>query len=332
MNNAFFFQTQQIPDDTSLFDEFKQQKIFFSYFQVDQNYYLFVYSQADIQLDTIYQSVQLIQELDSKQRKIRSLRGFFLYALEIMETGKDYEILNTNLQPFFWKKVQNIIRQNKKAALHEFLFGSDNGIGDSYQGSRPPVKILKILENKIPNLQQQIDSLQERILQLENQIIDSNQNVLSEATRSSQKVSLISQQGDSTLKSEKSLQSANLLSNDSKVNLEVKEPRHPISESLSEDKIRPLEPLSDSQQYNIPSDQEKAQNRVNFIALGRISEQEKIEIIQRGFQLQAEGKISLKKYYESTDPNSLVQSKGYSIKYESIRRTKLYQQLKPSNN
>ena len=46
--------------------------------------------------------------------------------------------------------------------------------------------------------------------------------------------------------------------------------------------------------------QNKAQNRVNFITLGRISEQEKIEIIQRGFQLQAEGKISLKKYYEST--------------------------------
>jgi len=33
-----------------------------------------------------------------------------------------------------------------------------------------------------------------------------------------------------------------------------------------------------------------------FITLGKISEQEKIEIIQRGFQLQAEGKISLKKY------------------------------------
>ncbi len=136
----------------------------------------------------------------------------------------------------------------------------------------------------------------------------------------------------STLKNEKSLQSANLLSNDSKVNLEVKEPRHPISESLSEASQSPFKTAERSEEYNIPSDQDKAQNRLNFITLGRISEQEKIEIIQRGFQLQAEGKISLKKYYESTDPNSLFQSKGYSIKYESIRRTKLYQQLKPSNN
>jgi hypothetical protein len=33
-----------------------------------------------------------------------------------MEKGKDYEILETNLQPFFWRKVKNIIRQNQKSA------------------------------------------------------------------------------------------------------------------------------------------------------------------------------------------------------------------------
>jgi hypothetical protein len=89
MNNIFFFQTQQIPDDTILFNELNHQKIFFSYFQVDQNYYLFVYSQKSIPIDFLSDSIDLIQELDSKQRKIRSFRGFFLYALEIMETGKD---------------------------------------------------------------------------------------------------------------------------------------------------------------------------------------------------------------------------------------------------
>jgi hypothetical protein len=63
--------------------------------------------------------------------------------------------------------------------------------------------------------------------------------------------------------------------------------------------------------------------------LGKISEQEKIEMIQTGFQRQAEGRISLKKYYQGTGEYSLFESKRYSIKYESIRRTKLYQQLKP---
>ena len=113
------------------------------------------------------------------------------------------------------------------------------------------------------------------------------------------------------------------------------------SKTVLEAPRSPLKPLSGSQEYN---NQEKAQNRVNFITSednlvddvwrspGRIPEQERIEIIQRGFQLQAEGKISLKKYYESTDSNSLFQLKGYQIKYETIRRTKLYQQFKPSNN
>jgi len=62
--------------------------------------------------------------------------------------------------------------------------------------------------------------------------------------------------------------------------------------------------------------------------LRKISEEEKIEIIKMGFQLQAEEKISLKKYYESTDPYSLYQLKGYNTKYETIRRTTLYQNLK----
>ena len=93
----------------------------------------------------------------------------------------------------------------------------------------------------------------------------------------------------------------------------------------------PLQPLESSktiQQYNISSNQEKSQNQPNFITLGKISEEDKIEIIKLGFQLQNEGKISLKKYYEGTETDSLFQLKGYSIKYESIRRTTLYQSLK----
>ena len=116
MKNILFFQAQQIIDSSSIFDQLKQQNIFFSYFQVDQKYYLFFYSQKSIDIHFLYQSVYVMQEGDAKQRKIRSFRGFFLYALEILENGRDYEILETNLQPFFWRKVKNIIRQNKKAA------------------------------------------------------------------------------------------------------------------------------------------------------------------------------------------------------------------------
>ena len=65
MKNIFFFQTQP-----SIFDQLKQQNIFFSYFQVDQKYYLFFYSQKSIDIHFLYQFVDVIQELDSKQRKI----------------------------------------------------------------------------------------------------------------------------------------------------------------------------------------------------------------------------------------------------------------------
>jgi len=277
MNNIFFFQTQPIPDSSSIFDQFNQQNIFFSYFQVDQNYYLFVYAQKSIDINFLYQSIDVIQELDSKQRKIRSFRGFFLYALEIMQMGENYEILKTNLQPFFWRKVKTIIRQNKKAALQEFLFGSDSG--ESYQGSSPRVKIL---EDQIKALQNQIDSLQEKIIQLEQNQRLNFKDALRGTLHAPDETKII-QQNDSTLKYS--------LENDNKINQQVEE-----SISVSETSQSPFKTAERSEEYNIPSDQEKAQNRVNFITLGRISEQEKIEIIQRGFQLQAQGKISLKKY------------------------------------
>ena len=65
--------------------------------------------------------------------------------------------------------------------------------------------------------------------------------------------------------------------------------------------------------YDISATQNKAQNDPNFIALGNISQKERIEIIKTGFQLQAEGKISLKKYYEGTGESTLFDWKGYSI-------------------
>ena len=319
MNAAFFFQTQQIPDDTILFDELKEQKIFFSYFQVDRNYYLFLYAQKSIDINLLYPSVEVIEELDSKQRKIRSLRGFFLYALKILENGGNYEILNTNLQSFFWKKVKNIIRQNKKAALQEFLFGSDSGIGYSYQGSNTQV------EEIIKTLQNQVDSLQQKVMNLEIQLKNSK-DPLSDTLNAFEDTKII-QQGDSTSKSEKGLYE---LSNHEKRNLEIKESDNLDSKSLSDDSKSFLKPVFKTGQYDMSSNTKKPQSEQNFITLGKIPEKDKIAIIKLGFQLNKEGKISLKKYYQSTEEFSLFQWKGYSIKYESIRQTK--QQLKPSNN
>jgi hypothetical protein len=101
-----------------------------------------------------------------------------------------------------------------------------------------------------------------------------------------------------------------------------------LNQKLSQRPLKPILRTANQANSNISSNQQKGLNGSNLITLGRIPEQERIEIIQRGFQLQAEGKISLKKYYEGTKTDSLFQLKGYSIKYESIRRTKLYLSLK----
>ena len=74
--------------------------------------------------------------------------------------------------------------------------------------------------------------------------------------------------------------------------------------------------------------QDKAPNEDDFITLGKISEEDKVEIVKLGFLTSQEGKISLKKYYEGNGEDTLFEWKGYQIKYDSIRKTKVYQQLK----
>lgn len=123
-----------------------------------------------------------------------------------------------------------------------------------------------------------------------------------------------------------------MLGNESEVNLEVQEPMDEILKTVLEASKRPSDLLSKNQQYNIPttqrSNEEKGLRGSNFITLGKTPKEDQIEIIKTGFERQAEGIISLKEYYESKDPYSLFQSKGYRIKYESIRKNNLYKQLK----
>lgn len=59
-------------------------------------------------------------------------------------------------------------------------------------------------------------------------------------------------------------------------------------------------------------------NGSNFITFGKISEQEKVEIIKEGFRLNQENEISLKNYYEGKEKSILFESKGYSLKHETI--------------
>ena len=145
----------------------------------------------DIDIDFFYTSIDVIQELVRRQREIRSLRGFFLYALEILENANNYEILTTNLQPSFWRKLKTILRQNKKQVLLQFLFGR----GYTYQDSSSH------LEDQIQTLKNQVDSLQQKIIQLESKL-ENPKYALSEPSQPLESSKTI-QQGDSIPRKEK---------------------------------------------------------------------------------------------------------------------------------
>ena len=276
---------------------------------------MFFYQQKSIDIDRIEPLIHILEELDRKQRKIRSLRGFFRYVLEIMENGQDYQILKTNLQPSFWRKLKTILRQNKKIVLLQFLFGSQDSIAEPETQNH--------VNEKIEALQNQVNSLQDRIRDLET-TRDNSKYALSR-TRMDEKTPFTSQQGNSTLEVKKG---PYLPENDSEVRNPTYQRKGMESKSISDPPKIDFQQLSKSEEYNLSLNQEKALNEPNFITLGKISEEEKIEIIKLGFQLNQEGKISLKKYYEGTGESSLFQLKGYSIKYEAIRKNKFYQSLK----
>lgn len=121
---------QILPDGSKIKSFEMTLPLFFSYFQVDQKYYLFIYAEkiTEIDIDFFYQKFNVLEEVDTKKRKIQSLRGFFLYALEIIETGQNFEVLETNFKPYFWRKIKNIIRQNKKEVLLKFLFETSSSV------------------------------------------------------------------------------------------------------------------------------------------------------------------------------------------------------------
>jgi hypothetical protein len=118
------------------------------------------------------------------------------------------------------------------------------------------------------------------------------QNKIPEATK-------IIQQGDSTLKENNA---SYLAQNDREITKERILQSEQQSNGLSEDYKSPQKTAKPIEESSIISNQNEAQNSPNFITLSKIPEQDRIEIIQTGFQLQSEGPISLKKYYESTDP------------------------------
>lgn len=109
-----------------------------------------------------------------------------------MDNGK-VQILKTNLQPSFWRKLRKILKQNKKEVLLQFLFGSQDSIAEPETQNH--------VNEKIEALQNQVNSLQDRIRDLET-TRDNSKYALSR-TRMYEKTPFTSQQGNATLEVKK---------------------------------------------------------------------------------------------------------------------------------
>jgi hypothetical protein len=122
-NLVVFLKLRKIADPERVFDKLIKLQIWYVYFCIDTEYYLFGFSEKNHDINFLFDSIKLIKLLHSRKRKIRSLRGFFLYVLEFIENDK-CEILKTNLEPLFWIQVQEILKQNRKEPLENFLFSN----------------------------------------------------------------------------------------------------------------------------------------------------------------------------------------------------------------
>jgi len=109
--------------------------VYYSYFQVNDDYYIFAYARSqilrEIILNILYSNCTIVKNIKANQRRFRSLRGFCLYILKLKETGKNFQVLKTNLQKEFWDEVSIIIRQKNKSKLEQYLFNFHETTFDS---------------------------------------------------------------------------------------------------------------------------------------------------------------------------------------------------------
>ena len=153
---AFFARIEPIKKSSDLFEIFKTQGFYFYCFQSNKFYYLFVYGKHHLFNSfnsSILPSLVVIEELDTKKRKIRSIRGFLLYAWETIQDEKLITVLETNFHPLFWRRLKDIMKQNKQGSLVNFLFGSSNfSYQDVLQG-------IKELHEKFDRLEKVLEQL-----------------------------------------------------------------------------------------------------------------------------------------------------------------------------
>ena len=172
----------------------------------------------------------------------------------------------------------NIIRQNKKGALLEFLFGgegtrmeSPNGRGDNLKSSSPGLDAkIQTIQNQVDSLAQQVEKLQQKVIQLEARVEQNSKDLLSDTLNAPNDIK-ITQHDNYTLRGKKALY---LTQNEPKRSAVLSEVRNPTyqtkdiqSKSLSDAPKIDFKDSDTTQQYNHVSNQNKTLNQHNFITI-----------------------------------------------------------------
>lgn len=100
----------------------KESGLKFSYYRADRKFYLFLYGDKFKDRNDILNEIKLLRILDRKKRRFQSLRGYFRMGLEMRKKAKGLKELETNLDDFFWEKLDRALRKNQKNSFEDYIF------------------------------------------------------------------------------------------------------------------------------------------------------------------------------------------------------------------
>lgn len=96
---GLLMQVRPLKNESAVFESLSK-LVYYSYFRVNDDYYIFTYAKSRILIKIIENLLDLsflvVENITTNQRRFRSLQGFCLYILNLKKLGK---ILK------FWKQI-----------------------------------------------------------------------------------------------------------------------------------------------------------------------------------------------------------------------------------
>lgn len=123
---VLLFQVCAPTNNPKIIFEFLSKLVYYSYFKIDDNHYIFTYAKSQFLKNSIINIITsnftILRRIRAYERPFRSFRGFCMFILGLKETGNNFQVLETNLKQEFWEELGPIIRQKNKSKLEQYLF------------------------------------------------------------------------------------------------------------------------------------------------------------------------------------------------------------------